>query len=36
MSPRPLHYAPRDGEADLVSDAFAPTSLVAPALSDGD
>ncbi|HXN39855.1 MAG TPA: tyrosine-type recombinase/integrase [Solirubrobacteraceae bacterium] len=30
-----LHYAPRDGEADLVSEAFAPPSLDAPAPSDG-
>jgi integrase len=30
-----LHYAPRDGEADLIADAFAPPSLD-PAASRGD
>jgi hypothetical protein len=30
-----LHYAPRDGEADLIADAFAPTSLDPTALRDG-
>jgi integrase len=30
-----LHYAPREGEADLIADAFAPTSLDPTALRDG-
>ena len=31
-----LHYAPRDGEADLVADAFRPRSLDPATLIDGD